>query len=222
MAEREQEERERYERKVEERLKEWREGLKGIEEGLKGLKGKAREASEKAFEEIKEMVGSAQEGLRELKEKSGQAWTEGKENLNKALDGIEKTYQELKERVEKGVGAAREGVGELQQRIRTSTLWEMVEKGLDEAWEASKKTAQWFSKEVGRATKKTKLTIENHRIQGQITKLLAQVGNEVYTKIVKEGKRSFVPTPEISDLLKKVKALEEEMERNLEEIKKEG
>lgn len=222
MAEKGREEKERYEKRVEERLKEWREGIRAVEEGIKGLRGKAKETSEKALEEIKELMVSAQEGLKELTGKSGQAWVEGRENLNKVLDGIEKAYHELKERVEQGVGAAREEVDRLQQRLKTSPLWERIEKGLDEAWEASKKTAQWFSKEVGRATKKTRLTIENHRIQGQITKLLAQVGNEVYTKIVKEGKRSFAPTSEIRGLLNRVKALEEEMERNLEEIKKEG
>lgn len=105
--------------------------------------------------------------------------------------------------------------------IKGSPLFERVEKGLDEAWEFSKKVGERLSKEIGRATKKAKLTMENHRIQGQITKLLAQIGNEVYTKVVKEGKRSFVPTPEIEAILRKVKGLEEELERIADALKKE-
>ncbi len=207
--------------KAQKRLDQWKASTGEFEKRLEDLTGKAKEGYKKALEELKSQTEKAQESLGLLKSKSGEKWQESIKSLNKLFDRIEKQFDTLKLQTNKGVKTTKKSVSKLQDRVKDSYLWESLESGFDDVWEFSKKTVQSFSKEIEKATKKAKFSMENHRIQGQITKMLAKLGDEVYRKLIKEGKKSFVPNTSVKELLLKIKTLEEELESIKETLKEE-
>lgn len=205
-----------YEEKVQGKLDQCKEKLEELEKSIGEIKDKTKEGYEKALEELKAQRTKAQELFDKLKKGGEDTLEEGKKGIDNALEVLDKGYTDMKGKVGEIIEKTKEKTHEIKEEFSRLSLWEKVEKGFDEAWEASKNTAYMVSKGVERAAQRTKLKVENHRLKSQISRTFAEIGDEVYTKIIREGKRSFVPTKKVKALLDRVLELEKELDSNVE------
>ena len=77
------------------------------------------------------------------------------------------------------------------------------------------------SEEIGKATHRARLHMENRHLKSQISKISANLGSELYNKIVKEGKKTFIPSQKVKYLLDELSELEKTLDTNQELLMKE-
>jgi hypothetical protein len=211
---------EEHKEKVESKLNQWKEWLTELEENIEKVGGKAQAGLKKGLDELKEQKLKVQEGFEKLKRGSEKAYEDGKKGLDSAIEKFEEGYEETKAKIGEVVGKTRKKTLEVKDEIIKTTLWEKVEKGFDDAWEVSKKAASKVSEEMGKVTKKTRLHVENHRLKGQVSKIFAQIGGEVYNKIIREGRKTYTPDKKNKELLQKAFELEQALDKNMESLHK--
>ena len=204
--------------KVQGKLNEWKERLKELEENIESVGGKAQAGLKKGLNELKEQKLKVQEGFDKLKKGGGKAYEEGKQGLDNAIEKFEKGYKDIKTGIGEVVEKTRKKTLEMRDDFTKTTLWEKVEKGFDDAWEVSKKAAAKVSEEMGKVTQKTRIHVDNHRLKGQISKIFAQIGGDVYNKIMREGKKTYVPNKKSKELLQNAFELEKALDKNMESL----
>ena len=209
---------EEHKEKVQGKLNEWKERLKELEEHIENVGGKAQLGLKKGLNELKEQKLKVQEGFDRLKKGGEKAYEEGKKGLDNAIEKFEKGYKDIKPRIGEIVEKTKKKTLEIRDDFTKTTLWEKVEKGFDEAWDVSKKAATKVSEEMGKVTQKTRIHVDNHRLKGQISKIFAQIGGDVYNKLVREGKKTYVPNKKSKELLQKTFELEKALDKNMESL----
>ena len=212
---------EEHEEKVESKLNQWKERLKELEENIEKVGGKAQAGLKSGLNELKEQKLKVQEGFDRLKKGGGKAYEEGKKGLDNAIEKFEEGYKNIKPRIGEVAEKTRKKTVEIRDDFTKTTLWEKVEKGFDDAWDVSKKAATKVSEEMGKVTHKTKIHIDNHRLKGQISKIFAQIGGDVYNKIVRDGKKTYVPDKKSKELLQNAFDLEKTLDKNMDSLHKE-
>lgn len=209
---------EAHKEKVQGKLNEWKERIKELEEHIENVGGKAQIGLKKGLNELKEQKLRVQEGFYKLKKSGGKAYEEGRKGLDNAIEKFEEGYKDIKPRIGEVVKKTRKKTLEIKDDFKKTTLWEKVEKGFDDGWEVSKKAASKVSEEMGKVTQKARIHLDNRRLKGQISKIFAQVGGDVYNKIVREGKKTYVPNKKNKELLQNAFELEKTLDENMESL----
>ncbi len=213
---------EAHKEKVQGKLNEWKERIKELEEQIENVGGKAQAGLKKGLSEMKEQKLKIQEGFDKLKKGGEKAYEEGKKGLDNAIEKFEAGYKDIKPLVGEVVEKTKKKTLEIKDDFNKTTLWEKVEKGFDDGWAVSKKAASKVSEEMGKVTQKTRIHLDNHRLKGQISKIFAQIGGDVYNKIVREGKKTYVPNKKNKELLQAAFELEKALDKNMEASYKTG
>ena len=207
---------EAHKEKVQGKLNEWKKRINELEEQIENVGGKAQAGLKKGLSEMKERKLKVQEGFDKLKKGGEKAYEEGKKGLDNAIDKFEEGYKDIKPRIGEVVEKTKKKTLKIKDDFNKTTLWEKVEKGFDDGWAVSKKAASKVSEEMGKVTQKTRIHLDNHRLKGQISKIFAQIGGDVYNKIVREGKKTYVPNKKNKELLQAAFELEKALDKNME------
>lgn len=100
------------------------------------------------------------------------------------------------------------------------TLYDKAEKALNQAFEAAKKTGKAAREMAGEAAHITKLHIDKMKLEHQVNRRFAELGNHVYEKAVKSNSASVsLEDKEIQAIIEATKKLDaelEEIEANIE------
>jgi signal transduction histidine kinase len=91
------------------------------------------------------------------------------------------------------------------------TLYQKAEKAMNQAFEATKKSAKILSQKAGEAAHITKLLIDKVTLEQRVSKQFARLGSRVYEKTAHAGEKISTTDPEIRELIEQTKKLDSEL-----------
>jgi len=80
-------------------------------------------------------------------------------------------------------------------------LWDRIQRGMEAGFDASLSAVHAITEKAGEGIELTRLRREKARLETQVTRLLAELGNAVYDKISAERLDDIAKRLEINDLL---------------------
>ena len=80
--------------------------------------------------------------------------------------------------------------------MATKKLWDRIQRGMEEGFDAALTAVHTITEKAGESIELTRLRREKARLENQITRKLASLGNEVYEKVSKDR---------LDDICKKLK-----------------
>ncbi len=95
-----------------------------------------------------------------------------------------------------------------------TTTWDRVKVELDKALVATRKTAKIITAKAGETAKITKLSIEGMRLDHQMSKKFAELGNLVYQNMKGKGKESLPDNAKMKKVVEELKKLEVKLNKN--------
>ncbi len=112
-------------------------------------------------------------------------------------------------------------------------LWDRIKRGMEEGFDAALTAVHKMTEKAGEGIELTRLRREKVRLETRITRLLAQLGNDVYEKISAQRLDDISEKLQIKDILLEVarddarmveidRQLDIELEKKEEEINKEN
>ena len=88
------------------------------------------------------------------------------------------------------------------------TLYEKAEKALNRAFETAKVSVKAVSEKAGVAAHITRLLIDKAKLEHQVSRQFAQLGNRIYERALREGKSVSLQDAEIKGLIEETKKLD--------------
>ena len=97
-------------------------------------------------------------------------------------------------------------------------LWDRIQRGMEDGFDAALSAVHVVTEKAGEGIELTRLRREKARLETQVTRMLAELGNAVYEKISAERLNDITEKLEIKDLLLDIAKSEARMvdiDRNL-------
>ena len=80
-------------------------------------------------------------------------------------------------------------------------LWDRIKRGMDAGFDAALSAVHLITEKAGEGIELTRLRREKARLETQITRLLAELGNDVYVKISEQRLDDIAEKLKIKDIL---------------------
>ena len=100
-------------------------------------------------------------------------------------------------------------------------LWDRIQRGMEAGFDATIATVHTITEKAGEGIELTRLRREKARLETQVTRRLAELGNTVYEKISAERLDDMAEQLEIKDVLLEIAESEARMIRIDQHLKKE-
>ena len=92
------------------------------------------------------------------------------------------------------------------------TLYDRVMQGMEYALETARKSAEALMGKAEETAEVIKLRLEKMRLEREIAKKFAELGNRLYEKAVREGKEEgILRDPEVQRLIEALKQMDQEL-----------
>ena len=83
-------------------------------------------------------------------------------------------------------------------------LWDRIKRGMDAGFDAALSAVHLITEKAGEGIELTRLRREKARLETQITRLLAELGNDVYVKISEQRLDDISEKLKIKDILMEI------------------
>ena len=83
-------------------------------------------------------------------------------------------------------------------------LWDRIKRGMDAGFDAALSAVHLITEKAGEGIELTRLRREKARLETQITRLLAELGNDVYVKISEQRLDDIAEKLKIKDILMEI------------------
>ena len=80
-------------------------------------------------------------------------------------------------------------------------LWDRIQRGMDAGFDAAMSAVHTMTEKAGESIELTRLRREKARLENQITRRLAELGNAVFEKVSKDRMNEITEKLEIKDLI---------------------
>jgi flagellar biosynthesis/type III secretory pathway protein FliH len=92
------------------------------------------------------------------------------------------------------------------------TLYDRVMQGMEFALETARKSAETLMGKAEETAEVIKLRLEKMRLEREIAKKFAELGNKLYEKAVREGKEEgILREPDVQRVIEALKSLDQEL-----------
>lgn len=86
---------EKYRKKIQVEINEYKAKMKQLEAKAKNLEDKAREDAKEGMRELQGKVNAAEQKLKSMKSASGEAWEKMKSEVDSAMTSLKETYEKV-------------------------------------------------------------------------------------------------------------------------------
>jgi ElaB/YqjD/DUF883 family membrane-anchored ribosome-binding protein len=86
---------EKYQKKIQEELNEYKKKMKELEAKAKNLKDKAKVEANEAMGDLQKKMDVAEQKLKSMKSASGEAWEKMKAEVDSAMTSVKKSYEKV-------------------------------------------------------------------------------------------------------------------------------